>query len=94
MDDEQNGRAPNAIDRRIGERVRARRNEIGMSQQALADRLGVTFQQVQKYEGGVNRIAASRLLDIAAVLEMPVADFFEGLVSNKAKPRGRIALEV
>lgn len=50
-----------------------------MSQERLADLLGVTFQQVQKYEKGINRIAASRLLDCARALEMPVADFFEGL---------------
>ena len=50
-----------------------------MSQERLAELLGVTFQQVQKYERGVNRIAASRLLDCARALEMPVADFFEGL---------------
>ena len=53
--------------------------EIGMSQERLADLLGVTFQQVQKYEKGINRIAASRLLDCASALEMPVAEFYEGL---------------
>ena len=63
----------------LGQRVRARRLEIGMSQERLAELLGVTFQQVQKYEKGVNRIAASRLLDIADALEMPVAQFYEGL---------------
>jgi transcriptional regulator with XRE-family HTH domain len=67
------------VDRKLGERVRARRLEISMSQERLADLLGVTFQQVQKYEKGINRIAASRLLDCARALEMPVADFFEGL---------------
>jgi transcriptional regulator with XRE-family HTH domain len=58
--------------------------EIGMSQERLADLLGVTFQQVQKYEKGVNRIAASRLFDISGALEIPVARFFEGLSSSKA----------
>ena len=76
MNDE---RSANAIDRRLGQRVRTRRLEIGMSQEKLADVLGVTFQQVQKYEKGVNRIAASRLFDISAALDMPVARFFEGL---------------
>jgi len=76
MNDE---RAANAIDRKIGQRVRSRRLEIGMSQERLAELLGVTFQQVQKYEKGVNRIAASRLHDIAQALEMPVARFFEGV---------------
>jgi transcriptional regulator with XRE-family HTH domain len=76
MNDE---RAANAVDRKIGQRVRTRRLEIGMSQERLAELLGVTFQQVQKYEKGVNRIAASRLFDISAALDMPVARFFEGL---------------
>jgi transcriptional regulator with XRE-family HTH domain len=79
MNDE---RAANAIDRKIGQRVRSRRLEIGMSQERLAELLGVTFQQVQKYEKGVNRIAASRLFDIAASLDMPAARFFEGLTSR------------
>ncbi len=83
MAEQNQGRAPNTIDVRIGERVRARRTALGMSQDALANRLGITFQQVQKYEKGVNRIAASRLFDIAAILETPVAYFFEGLVSTK-----------
>lgn len=76
MNDE---RAANAIDRKLGQRVRTRRLEIGMSQERLAELLGVTFQQVQKYEKGVNRIAASRLHDIAAALDMPISRFFEGL---------------
>lgn len=75
MNDE---RAANAVDRRVGQRVRARRLEIGMSQERLAELLGVTFQQVQKYEKGVNRIAVSRLWDIASALELPVARFFDG----------------
>lgn len=76
MNDE---RAANAIDKKLGQRVRTRRLEIGMSQEKLAELLGVTFQQVQKYEKGVNRIAASRLHDIAASLDVPIAKFFEGL---------------
>jgi transcriptional regulator with XRE-family HTH domain len=76
MNDE---RAANAIDKKIGQRVRTRRLEIGMSQERLAELLGVTFQQVQKYEKGVNRIAASRLHDIALSMDMPIAKFFEGL---------------
>lgn len=81
MNDE---RSANAVDKRIGQRVRSRRLEISMSQERLAELLGVTFQQVQKYEKGVNRIAASRLFDIAASLDMPVARFFEGLTSARA----------
>lgn len=76
MNDE---RAANAIDRKVGQRVRSRRLEIGMSQERLAELLGVTFQQVQKYEKGVNRIAVSRLFDIANALQMSPGKFFEGL---------------
>ncbi|MGQ0531841.1 MAG: helix-turn-helix domain-containing protein [Caulobacteraceae bacterium] len=72
-------RAANAIDRKVGSRVRSRRAEIGMSQEKLAELLGVTFQQVQKYEKGVNRIAVSRLVDIANALEMHICRFFDGL---------------
>lgn len=81
MNDE---RAANAIDRKLGQRVRARRLEVSMSQERLAELLGVTFQQVQKYEKGVNRIASSRLYDISAALDMPVSRFFEGLSSRGA----------
>jgi transcriptional regulator with XRE-family HTH domain len=81
MNDE---RAANAIDRKLGQRVRSRRLELGMSQERLAELLGVTFQQVQKYEKGVNRIAASRLHAIAAALEMPVARFYEGVTGGRA----------
>lgn len=71
------------IDRRIGQRVKARRLEASMSQESLAESLGVTFQQVQKYEKGVNRISASRLFEIATALNVPVAYFFEGLISAR-----------
>jgi transcriptional regulator with XRE-family HTH domain len=80
MNDE---RAANAIDRKIGQRVRTRRLEIGMSQERLAELLGVTFQQVQKYEKGVNRIAASRLHAISSALDMPVSRFFEGMAAAR-----------
>jgi transcriptional regulator with XRE-family HTH domain len=81
MNDE---RAANAVDKKLGQRVRSRRLEIGMSQERLAELLGVTFQQVQKYEKGVNRIAASRLYDISAALEVPVARFFENIGAGRA----------
>lgn len=74
----------NAIDKRLGQRVRMRRLEIGMSQERLAAMIGVTFQQVQKYERACNRIAASRLLDISTALDMPVARFFEGLSKRES----------
>lgn len=76
MNDE---RAANAIDRKVGQRVRSRRLEIGMSQERLAELLGVTFQQVQKYEKGANRISASRLYFAAKILGVPVQFFFEDL---------------
>jgi transcriptional regulator with XRE-family HTH domain len=72
-------RAANAVDKKVGQRVRTRRLEIGMSQERLAELLGVTFQQVQKYEKGVNRIAVSRRLDIARALEISACRFFDGL---------------
>ena len=78
-------RSANSFDLQLGKGVRARRLEIGMSQETLADILGVTFQQVQKYEKGANRIAASRLLDIANALKMDVCGFFTP--SSKSSPR-------
>src|SRR5205807_1874690 len=66
-------------DQRVGSRVRLRRLMMGWSQSKLGNALGVTFQQVQKYEKGTNRIAASRLQNVAEILEIPVAFFFKGL---------------
>src|SRR5260221_11675911 len=70
--------APNPIDRHVGSRVRMRRMMLAMSQEKLGDALGLTFQQVQKYEKGTNRIGASRLQQISHILQVPVAFFFEG----------------
>ncbi|MFC3074537.1 helix-turn-helix domain-containing protein [Shinella pollutisoli] len=72
-----NKKTPNPIDVFVGSRVRLRRLMVGMSQEALADRLGVTFQQVQKYEKGTNRISASRLQAIAEVFRVPPSFFFQ-----------------
>ena len=72
-------RTPNPVDLHVGARVRMRRKQKGISQEALANRLKLTFQQVQKYERGANRISASKLYEIARTLELPIADFFEGL---------------
>jgi transcriptional regulator with XRE-family HTH domain len=69
-------RSATAIDGVIGERIRARRLEIGMSQEKLADAIGVTFQQIQKYEKGVNRVAASTLFAIAQALDAKLVSFF------------------
>ena len=71
-------KSPNPIDKHVGSRVRMRRMMLSMSQEKLGDALGVTFQQVQKYEKGANRIGASRLHHIARILQVPVAFFFEG----------------
>lgn len=72
-------RSPNQVDQHIGVRMRLRRLTMNVSQERLAELLGLTFQQVQKYEKGVNRVAASRLWDVAKALEVPVSYFFEGL---------------
>jgi transcriptional regulator with XRE-family HTH domain len=74
-------KAPNPIDKHVGSRVRMRRMMLGMSQEKLGDALGLTFQQVQKYEKGTNRIGASRLQQISETLQSPVAFFFEGAPS-------------
>ncbi len=71
-------KAPNPVDRHVGSRVRMRRILVGMSQEKLGEALGLTFQQVQKYEKGTNRIGASRLQHIARHLGVPVEYFFEG----------------
>ena len=71
-------KVPNPIDVHVGSRVRIRRLKLGMSQEKLGDALGVTFQQVKKYEKGANRIGASRLQHVSQVLQVAVAYFFEG----------------
>jgi transcriptional regulator with XRE-family HTH domain len=71
-------KTPNPIDKHVGSRVRMRRMMLGMSQEKLGDSLGLTFQQVQKYEKGTNRIGASRLQQISGILQVPVSFFFEG----------------
>jgi len=72
-------KSPNPIDKHVGTRVRMRRMMLGMSQTALGEALGITFQQVQKYEKGTNRISASRLQQACDILQVPIAFFFEGL---------------
>ena len=76
-DDEKGSRRPNPIDVHVGSRVRFRRMLLGMSQEKLGEKLGLTFQQIQKYEKGINRIGASRLFDLAQVLGVPVQFFYE-----------------
>jgi transcriptional regulator with XRE-family HTH domain len=76
----------NPIDKHVGSRVRMRRVLIGMSQERLGDALGLTFQQVQKYEKGINRIGASRLQQISNILGMPIEFFFDGAPSGETRP--------
>jgi transcriptional regulator with XRE-family HTH domain len=71
-------KAPNPTDKHVGSRVRMRRMMLGMSQEKLGEALGLTFQQVQKYEKGTNRIGASRLQQMSTILQVPVSFFFEG----------------
>jgi transcriptional regulator with XRE-family HTH domain len=71
-------KSPNPIDKHVGSRVRMRRMMLSMSQEKLGDALGLTFQQVQKYEKGTNRIGASRLQQISQILQVPVSFFFDG----------------
>ena len=71
------GKKPNPVDAHVGSRVRLRRMLLGMSQERLGESMGLTFQQVQKYEKGVNRTGASRLFQISKILDVPVQFFFE-----------------
>ena len=81
---------PNPIDIHVGKRIRQRRTLLGMSQEKLAALIGLTFQQVQKYERGANRVGSSRLFDLGKVLNVPVSYFFEDMphaVENKTPSR-------
>jgi transcriptional regulator with XRE-family HTH domain len=81
-------KAPNPIDKHVGSRVRMRRLMLGMTQEKLSDGLGLTFQQVQKYEAGTNRMGASRLQHISHLLQVPVPFFFEGAPHLTGQPEG------
>jgi transcriptional regulator with XRE-family HTH domain len=81
-------KTPNPTDKHVGSRVRMRRMMLSMSQEKLGDALGLTFQQVQKYEKGTNRIGASRLQQIANILQVPVSFFFEGAPHGGGSGRG------
>lgn len=78
-------RSPNPVDIHVGTRVRLRRQLLKMSQEKLGDQLGVTFQQVQKYERGTNRVGASRLWRMSQVMDVPVSFFYEGLETEDTK---------
>ena len=85
------------IDQRVADRIRARRRRLGLTQHALAQMIGVAFQQAHKYERGINRVSAGRLFEIARVLSVPVSYFFDGLDAEgdrAVSPRERMCLEL
>ncbi len=82
------------VDVHVGKRIRHRRWLVGMTQQQLAEKVGIKFQQIQKYETGMNRVSASRLWDIAASLSVPVSFFFEGLSEDQQKETAGIQADV
>jgi transcriptional regulator with XRE-family HTH domain len=85
------------VDRYVGGRIRERRIMMGLTQQEMAELIGVTYQQAHKYERGINRVSAGRLFDIAQALGVPVSHFFDGLedgVELEASPRQRMCLEL
>src|SRR5713101_5056605 len=85
------------IDRHVGARVRERRIMLGLTQQQLADLIGVTYQQAHKYERGINRVSAGRLFEVGQVLSVPVSYFFDGLEQENDRaisPRERMCLEL
>ena len=84
-------RSPNPVDVHVGGRVRMRRRVLGVSQERLAEALGLTFQQVQKYERGANRVSASKLYEIARFLSAPISYFFEGLSDPTLASAGGVA---
>ena len=84
--EEKNSRRPNPLDIHVGTRVRFRRMLLGMSQEKLGERLGLTFQQIQKYEKGVNRIGASRLFELSRILGVPVQFFYDEAPQAEGAP--------
>src|SRR2546426_658066 len=91
------GRSTAAIDDHVGARIRERRIMLGLTQQQLADMIGVTYQQAHKYERGINRVSAGRLFEIGRVLGVPVAFFYEGIDGNQqpqVSDRQRMCLEL
>src|SRR3546814_4425511 len=83
------------IDRHVGQRIRERRTMLGLSQQQLAEQIGVTYQQAHKYERGINRVAAGRLYIVASALGVEVGFFYEGLAESAALSEGqRMCLDV
>jgi transcriptional regulator with XRE-family HTH domain len=89
---ETTGRKPNPVDVHVGSRVRYRRMIIGMSQEKLGERMNLTFQQIQKYEKGTNRVGASRLFQLSKILDVPVGYFFEDAFANASPASGHAGL--
>ena len=81
---------PNPIDVHVGQRIRLRRTLMGMSQEKLGEAIGLTFQQVQKYERGANRVGSSRLFDLAKVLDVPVSFFFDDMPDETSQQSPRL----
>ncbi len=85
--EKENKKKPNPTDVHVGRRIRLRRNMLGISQEKLGESLGITFQQIQKYEKGTNRVGASRLQAIASILSVPVSFFFEEVLGQYSGER-------
>ncbi|MGZ8363749.1 MAG: helix-turn-helix domain-containing protein [Caulobacteraceae bacterium] len=85
------GRLPNPVDKHVGEKIRLKRKAHSVSQERLAEALGLTFQQVQKYERGSNRVSASKLYEIARYFSVPVSTFFEGFNDARGAAAGGVA---
>jgi len=85
---------PNPVDVHVGSRVRLRRTLLGLSQEKLGDALGLTFQQVQKYERGANRIGASRLFDLSRVLDVPVSFFFDDMTPDATERKPVVEIDI
>jgi transcriptional regulator with XRE-family HTH domain len=85
---------PDPVDIHVGSRIRFNRTEAGLSQETLAEALGITFQQVQKYERGTNRVSASRLYQLALIFNVPIGSFFDGFEEGPRRTkRGKAAAE-
>lgn len=82
---------PNPVDVHVGGRVRLRRTLLGLSQEKLGEAVGLTFQQIQKYERGANRIGSSRLYELSRILDVPVSFFFDDMPDDIKTPEGRMA---
>ena len=83
---------PNPVDIHVGGRVRQRRTLLGLSQEKLGDAVGLTFQQIQKYERGANRIGASRLFQLSRILDVPISFFFEDIPANLRTAEGQVTI--